>query len=126
LDSVMNLQYTSGTTGFPKAAITTHEYWLVLGEFAGRSMREDDVFLTMSPFYYMDPQWELLMALFSGCGIVVVNKITLESFAQCIKQYPITACWAIPEMLYLTNFKSDKDHYLRNALLSAFPASLHK
>ena len=24
LDSVMNLQYTSGTTGFPKAAITTH------------------------------------------------------------------------------------------------------
>lgn len=126
LDSVMNLQYTSGTTGFPKAAITTHEYWLVLGEFAGRSMREDDVFLTMSPFYYMDPQWELLMALFSGCGIVLVDKITLESFARCIKQYPVTSCWAFPEMLYLTNFKEDKDHHLRTMLLGAFPASLHK
>lgn len=126
LDSVMNLQYSSGTTGFPKAAITTHEYWLILGEFAGRSMRKDDFFLTMSPFYYMDPQWELLMAFFSGCSIVLVDKITLEGFARCIKQYPITSCWAFPEMLYLKNFKEDKDHHLRIMLLSAFPALLHK
>lgn len=126
LDSLMNLQYTSGTTGFPKAAITTQEYWLVLGEFAGGMMTEDDVFLTMSPFYYMDPQWELLMALFSGCGIVLLDKITLENFARCIKQYPVTSCWAFPEMLYLTNFKEDRDHHLRMALLSAFPPALHK
>jgi len=126
LDSIMNLQYTSGTTGFPKAAITTHEYWLMLGEFAARSMTSEDAFLTMSPFYYMDPQWELLMALFSGCGIVLVDKITLESFARCIKQYPVTSCWAFPEMLYLSNFKEDRDHHLKTVLLSAFPATLHK
>lgn len=126
LDTVMNLQYTSGTTGFPKAAITTHEYWLVLGEFAARSLTSEDVFLTMSPFYYMDPQWELLMALFSGCGIVLVDKITLEGFARCVKKYPVTTCWAFPEMMYLTNFKEDRDHHLKTMLLSAFPASLHK
>lgn len=126
LDDVMNLQYTSGTTGFPKAAITAHEYWLVLGKFAAQSMTEDDVFLTMSPFYYMDPQWELLMAFFSGCSIVLVDKITPESFARCIKKYPITAFWAWPEMLYLTDFKKDREHHLRSALLSAFPPSLHK
>lgn len=126
LDSLMNLQYTSGTTGFPKAAITTHEYWLVLGEFAGRSMKEDDVFLTLSPFYYMDPQWELLMALFSGCSIVLVDKITLENFVRCVKQYPITSCWAFPELLYLASFKEDKSHHLRTVLLSAFPSTLHK
>jgi acyl-CoA synthetase (AMP-forming)/AMP-acid ligase II len=125
-DTVMNLQYTSGTTGFPKAAITTHEYWLVLGEFAARSIHEQDVFLTMSPFYYMDPQWELLMALFSGCSIVLVDKITLESFTRCIKQYPITACWAFPEMMYLTQFKEDRDHHLKFMMLGAFPASLHR
>jgi len=126
LDDVMNLQYTSGTTGFPKAAITTHEYWLVLGKFAAQMMTPDDVFLTMSPFYYMDPQWELLMALYSGCGIVLVEKISLETLARCIKQYPITTLWAFPEMLYLTNFKDDKDHRLKYALLSAFPPALHK
>jgi crotonobetaine/carnitine-CoA ligase len=126
LDSIMNLQYTSGTTGFPKAAITTQEYWLVLGEFAGKMMNANDVFLTMSPFYYMDPQWELLMALFSGCGIVLLDKITLENFARVIKQYPISVSWAFPEMLYLTNFKEDKDHHLRMLLLGAFPPSLHR
>jgi acyl-CoA synthetase (AMP-forming)/AMP-acid ligase II len=126
LDSLMNLQYTSGTTGFPKAAITTHEYWLTLGEYAARWLTGQDVFLTMSPFYYMDPQWELLMALFSGCGILLVDKITLESFARCVKQYPVTFCWAFPEMLYLENFKTDRDHHLRMMLLSAFPASLHR
>ncbi len=126
LDDVMNLQYTSGTTGFPKAAITTHEYWLVLGKFAAQMMTESDVFLTMSPFYYMDPQWELLMALYSGCGIVLVDKISLETLARCIKQYPITTLWAFPEMLYLTNFKEDRDHHLKYALLSAFPPALHK
>ncbi len=126
LDDIMNLQYTSGTTGFPKAAITTHEYWLVLGKFASQIMTETDVFLTMSPFYYMDPQWELLMALYSGCGIVLVDKISLETLARCIKQYPITTLWAFAEMLYLTSFKEDKDHHLKHALLSAFPPALHK
>lgn len=126
LDSLMNLQYTSGTTGFPKAAITTHEYWLILGEFAARSLTQEDVFLTMSPFYYMDPQWELLMALFSGCSIVLVDKISLENFARCIKQYPVSSCWAFPEMLYLENFKTDRDHHLRQVLLSAYPATLHE
>jgi crotonobetaine/carnitine-CoA ligase len=29
-------------------------------------------------------------------------------------------------MLYLTNFKEDKDHHLKYALLSAFPPALHK
>lgn len=126
LDDIMNLQYTSGTTGFPKAAITTHEYWLVLGKFAAQLMTDEDLFLTMSPFYYMDPQWELLMALYSGCGIVLMGKITLENLVRSIKQYPITTLWGFPEMLYLTSFKEDRDHHLRNALLSAFPPLLHK
>jgi crotonobetaine/carnitine-CoA ligase len=125
LDDIMNLQYTSGTTGFPKAAITTHEYWLVLGKFSAQLMTEDDLFLTMSPFYYMDPQWELLMALYSGCGIVLMDKITLENLARSIKQYPITTLWGFPEMLYLTSFKEDRDHHLKNALLGAFPPALH-
>jgi len=126
LDDIMNLQYTSGTTGFPKAAITTHEYWLVLGKFAAQAMTEEDLFLTMSPFYYMDPQWELLMALDSGCGIVLMDKITLENLARSIKQYPITTLWGFPEMLYLAGFKEDRDHHLRAALLSAFPPALHR
>jgi crotonobetaine/carnitine-CoA ligase len=126
LDDLMNLQYTSGTTGFPKAAITTHEYWLVLGKFAAQMMTKEDVFLTLSPFYYMDPQWELLMALYSGCGIVLVDKISPENLARCVQQYPITTSWAFPEMLYLAGMIEEKNLHLKYALLSAFPPALHK
>jgi len=48
----MNLQYTSGTTGFPKAAITTHEYWLVLGKFSAQLVTEDAL-SHHEPLYYM-------------------------------------------------------------------------
>ena len=126
LGDLMNLQYTSGTTGFPKAAITTHEYWLVLGKFAAQLMTEEDVFLTMSPFYYMDPQWEMLMALYSGCGIVLLDKITPENLARSILQYPITTLWAFPEMLYFADAVKGMDLHLKHALLSAFPPALHK
>ena len=126
LDDLMNLQYTSGTTGFPKAAITTHEYWLVLGRFAAQMMTEENVFLTMSPFYYMDPQWELLMALYSGCGIVLLDKISAESLARCISQYPVTTLWAFPEMLQFASYIEGMDLHLKHALLSAFPPALHK
>ncbi|MGA2110643.1 MAG: AMP-binding protein [Anaerolineales bacterium] len=126
LEDLMNLQYTSGTTGFPKAAITTHEYWLVLGKYAAQTMTPEDVFLTLSPFYYMDPQWELLMGLYSGCGIVLVDKISPENLARCIQQYPITASWAFPEMLHLADAIDTKNLHLKFALLSAFPPALHK
>ena len=29
LDDLMNIQYTSGTTGFPKGCMLTQRYWLV-------------------------------------------------------------------------------------------------
>jgi crotonobetaine/carnitine-CoA ligase len=126
IDDVMNLQYTSGTTGFPKGAITTHEYWLLLGERAAIDMEESDLFFSMSPFYYMDPQWELLMSLYAGCGMVLADKLTMDNFAKCVKKYPVTHFWAWERMLYLSEFEHDKDHHLRFALLSGFTPRLHK
>ena len=124
-DAIMNIQYTSGTTGFPKGAITTHEYWLVMGRFAGDMLEENDYFLSMSPFYYMDPQWELLACLSTGCTMVLASKISLENFVGCIKKYPITWTWGGDEFLYLEQFKEDKDHSLKCMLVAGVTPDLH-
>ncbi|MBU2510303.1 AMP-binding protein [bacterium] len=127
LDSLMNIQYTSGTTGFAKGVMTTHEYWLACGATAATlGFSGDDMLLAMSPFYYMDPQWELIMALSSGGAMVMAEKISAENFLGCLKKYPVTITWGSEDLLYLPPFTVEDGVNLKLILLSAFPPELHQ
>jgi acyl-CoA synthetase (AMP-forming)/AMP-acid ligase II len=85
-DSLVNLQYTSGTTGFPKGCMLSHAYWLELGLRTSQMMdcRADDVDLTVQPFYYMDPQWNLALCLLNGIPLVVAPKFSVSRFWQTV------------------------------------------
>lgn len=128
LDDLVNIQYTSGTTGFPKGCMLTHEYWLTLGKGASRYMRPEDVFLSVTPFYYMDPQWELIMCLTAGCSMVLTRKYSASNFMKLVHDYGVTVAWATmaawtlkqPESVY------DTDHRLRLVFVGGFPPHLHK
>ncbi|MBT6612436.1 MAG: acyl--CoA ligase [Deltaproteobacteria bacterium] len=129
-DSLMNIQYTSGTTGFPKGCMLTHEYWMTLALPAAKSiMQADDIFLSVPPFYYMDPQWELIMCLFSRCSMVLADRYSPSNFMRLINKHNITVSWAIvPTWIYKQpESKYDKDHHLRLLRVgSGFPANIHQ
>jgi acyl-CoA synthetase (AMP-forming)/AMP-acid ligase II len=86
-DDLLNLQYTSGTTGFPKACMLTHKYWLQLGQDMcnyGRVTAED-VDLTAQPFYYMDPQWNVVLCMIAGIPLVILPRFSASTFWKSIK-----------------------------------------
>ncbi|MBN9525127.1 MAG: acyl--CoA ligase [Alphaproteobacteria bacterium] len=100
LDDLINIQYTSGTTGFPKGCMLSHRYWLTIGKVA--AMRgEDDCkrILVAQPYYYMDPQWLLLMAMYAGGEIFVARKASTSRFMDWVRRYQIEYC-LFPQVVY--------------------------
>lgn len=97
---LLNIQYTSGTTGAPKGCMLTHEYWLRLAvrsaEFA--RLQPGDVVLTAQPFYYMDPQWNVAMCLLAGCPLVILPRFSASTFWRSVKESGATFFYVLGTM----------------------------
>lgn len=106
---MLNLQYTSGTTGFPKGCMLSHDYWVLLGSLAAHWRgAEGDVknILIWAPFNYMDPQWQFLMAMCLGGTAKIAPRISLshaydylvdEEIHYCIFPEPVLKAWQAGE-----------------------------
>ncbi|MGB3067226.1 MAG: class I adenylate-forming enzyme family protein [Ottowia sp.] len=93
---LVNIQYTSGTTGFPKGCMLLQDYWIVLSRsaaFRGNGANEAAKnVLIWAPFFYMDPQWQFLVALWLGGTAFVAKKMSLTRLHGWLQTYPIHMC----------------------------------
>jgi acyl-CoA synthetase (AMP-forming)/AMP-acid ligase II len=90
---LMNIQYTSGTTGMPKGAMHTQRFWLTFGkvgaaQFQNRIKNQ----LIAQPFYYVDAQWLFLMTIYQGATAYVAKKQSATRFFGWLKEYKINYC----------------------------------
>ena len=131
-ETVVNVQYTSGTTGRPKGCLLDHAYWTTLG---GSMLTEhphltsDDVLLTAQPFHYVDPQWNVVAALMAGAHLVVLDGFHPSTFWSKVREHEVTYFYCLASMpvllLKMPPDAADRDHRVRAVQCSAIPPALH-
>lgn len=111
-DDLLNIQYTSGTTGFPKGCMLSHDYWMIHGHNSARHRRaaSGDIknVLIWAPFFYMDPMWQFLMTMKLGGTAWVANRMSLTNFLDWLIDYKIHYC-IFPEPALTVHPASEKD-----------------
>jgi carnitine-CoA ligase len=129
--SIANIQYTSGTTGFPKGCLLTHRYWQVMGATSAEVMEigEDDTLLTSQPHSYIDPQWNVIATLRAGAHLILLDGFHPSTFMEDVARFGVTIFYCVGVMptllLKQPERASDRPHSLKRVYCSAIPPELH-
>lgn len=133
LDDLVNIQYTSGTTGFPKGCMLSHKYWLQMGQVASDylNIRQGDRDLCAQPFYYMDAQWNMILCMMHGIALVVMKRFSTSRHWAVCREYDVTFFYCIGTMpSYLAskpeNPVIEQQHKLRVVICSGIYPQMHE
>jgi len=125
-DDLLNIQYTSGTTGFPKGCMLTHRYWVVAGKVnAFRDGKHYARILAPTPFFYMDPQWLLVMAIYLRGTLFVARRQSSSRFMEWVRKLKIEFCllpWVVCKQ---PPHELDGTNDVKRANVYGIPPELH-
>lgn len=125
---VINMQYTSGTTGFPKGVMLTHHNIVnnarMVGDVMG--MTEKDSLLIQVPlFHCFGCVMSTLNCVYHGSTMVVVEYFDPLKALQCIAAEKCTAVNGVPTMFIAILNHPDFDKYdlssLRTGIMAGAP-----
>jgi fatty-acyl-CoA synthase len=129
IDEPINIQYTSGTTGFPKAVVLTHHNILNNARFVAQAMHftENDRLCVPVPFYHCFGMVlsNLLCLALGGCIVLPSEHFDPLAALQAVESERCTAIYGVPTMfiaeLEHTRFSEFDLSSLRTGIMAGAP-----
>ena len=131
-DDVVNIQYTSGTTGFPKGAMLTHRNLLMNAYYIGERMAfsERDRLCIPVPFYHCFGcvMGTLMCAVFGSAMVVPAESFDPLATLKAVQDEACTALYGVPTMfiaeLSHPRFGEFDLHSLRTGVMAGSPCPI--
>ena len=130
-DDVCNMQYTSGTTGFPKGVMLTHRNIINNGKCIGDRMdlSTADRFLIHVPmFHCFGMVLSMTASMTHASTMSPLPYFSPKAALACVKQERITACNGVPTMfiamLEHRDFKTEDFAYMRTGIMAGSPCPI--
>ena len=127
-DDVCNMQYTSGTTGFPKGVMLTHYNVVNNGKAIGDCMdlsTADKLMIQVPMFHCFGMVLAMTAAMTHGTTMCPITAFSPRKGLDCINKEQITAFHGVPTMfiamLEHENFSKTDFSHMRTGIMAGSP-----
>lgn len=130
-NDVCNMQYTSGTTGFPKGVMLTHYNVVNNGKCIGDRMdlsTADRMMIQVPMFHCFGMVLSMTASMTHGVTICPIPYFSPKSSLACINQEKITCFHGVPTMfialLEHPDFEKTDFSYMRTGIMAGSPCPI--
>ncbi|MDF2686283.1 MAG: lcfB1 [Clostridia bacterium] len=127
-DDVINMQYTSGTTGFPKGVMLTHKNIINNGRFIGDCMKftkDDKLCITVPFFHCFGLVLGIMACVTHDSSMIPVDYFSPVKVMDAVQNEECTALHGVPTMfiaiLEHPEFNKYKFSRLRTGIMAGSP-----